>query len=71
MRKLLAMNALAALAMTGALDVASPAIDLEPSAGPAEPTIRTRHKPSGSQPVPGGGARERARRLARMSKQQS
>lgn len=29
-----------------------------------------RHKPSGSHPVAGGGARERARRLARIAKQQ-
>jgi hypothetical protein len=30
----------------------------------------SRRKANGSQPVPGGGARERARRLARMAKQQ-
>lgn len=29
------------------------------------------HKANGSTPVPGGGKRERERRLARMSKQQS
>ncbi len=46
-----------------AMLAAAPMIpDAEPEPGSA------RNRPSGSKPVSGGGARERARRLARMNK---
>lgn len=53
-----------------AMALAAPSMAYEPEADhtPAPATIRTRHKPSGSKPVSGGGARERARRMARMDK---
>lgn len=61
------IGAAAMLAMAGSgMMVASPSV--EPDAGPGEATIRTRRKPSGSTPVPGGGAKERAKRIARMEK---
>lgn len=44
------------------------AAPMEPGAEPEPGTAKNR--PSGSKPVPGGGARERERRLARIAKQQ-
>lgn len=64
MRK--AIIASAAMLMLGATLAAAP---MEPNAE-AEPGS-ARNKPSGSEPVSGGGAKERARRLARMSQQLS
>ena len=59
------MRAGIAAALLGpALAAAAP---MEPGNEPEPGSAR--NKPSGSQPVAGGGARERARRLARMSKQ--
>lgn len=60
-RSILASAALMALAGSGM-------IAASPSAEPGQEPRRTRHKPSGNTPVPGGGTRERARRLARMNK---
>jgi hypothetical protein len=48
-------------AMSAAMAVAAP---MEPAAEPEPGSAHNR--PSGSKPVPGGGAKERARRLARM-----
>jgi hypothetical protein len=53
----------AALVLAGA--AASPAIEI--SEEPLGHRRRDIHKPSGSKPVSGGGARERARRLAKMT----
>lgn len=38
---------------------------------PEPPPGSAKNRPSGSTPVPGGGAKERARRLAKMSKQET
>lgn len=61
-RAIFASAALMALAGSAAM---SPSMEVAPEPGPGEATVRTRHKPSGSQPVSGGGTRERARRLAK------
>lgn len=50
-------------AVSAAMAVAAP---MEPSAEPEPGSVRNR--PSGSKPVPGGGERERERRLRRMNK---
>lgn len=68
MRKsMIGMAALLALSGSGML-AASPSMETDASPGPGEATIRTRHRPSGNTPVPGGGAKERAKRIARMEK---
>lgn len=43
---------------------------LEPHAGPAQ-RGSARNKPSGSKPVSGGGAKERARRAAKLAAENS
>lgn len=53
---------LAGLALASMMSV--PAALLEPASEPAHGSRK--NKPSGSRPVAGGGAKERARRLARM-----
>lgn len=62
-RAMIANAALFALAGAGMMSPmqAIPDVELEP-----EPA---RNRPSGNTPVSGGGARERARRLARMAKE--
>jgi hypothetical protein len=45
--------------------MALPVSPMEPGAEPEPGSARNR--PSGSRPIPGGGARERARRLARLT----
>lgn len=62
-RSIVASAALMALAGSGML-AASPSV--EP--GPGEATVRTRHRHSGNTPVPGGGAKERTKRVAQMEK---
>lgn len=57
------MMAMAALAGMGMFALS--AAPMEPSAEPEPGSARNRS--SGSKPVAGGGARERARRLARMA----
>lgn len=55
----------AALAMMSAA-----AVEAQPMLPEGEPEPGSaRNRPSGNTPVAGGGAKERARRLARMSKQ--
>ena len=63
MRIAMAGMALGALTAAAALE-ASPAYNQPP-----EPGSR-KNKPGGNTPVPGGGAKERARRMARMSTQE-
>lgn len=58
-RSMIASAALMALAGSGIFAESS-------SAEPGQEPRRTRHKPSGNTPVSGGGAKERARRIARM-----
>ncbi len=60
------------LAMFSALAVAgAAALAASPSIEPSEEGRpgSARNRPSGSKPVPGGGAKERARRAARMAEQ--
>lgn len=62
------MNSTMAFAASMVLGAAmAQAAPMEPAAEPAPPGS-ARNKPSGSKPVPGGGARERERRLRRMNK---
>lgn len=49
------------LAIASALAAAEPLPETE-----ANPPGSARNKPSGSKPVPGGGKRERERRMARL-----
>lgn len=55
------MLTIGTLSMIGAMSTAPMEPGVEAESGSA------RNRPSGSKPVAGGGARERARRLARMS----
>ncbi len=65
-RTMMFAGVLGAASLAAAM-AASP--EFEPAAEPEPGSAR--NKPSGSTPVPGGGAKERARRLARLSKQQT
>lgn len=60
---------LAAAIAFGAADLATGLVALEPTTGPEPGSAKNR--PGNNTPVPGGGARERARRLAKMSKQET
>lgn len=54
-------------AVTAALMIQMASVEARATAPEDMPQDRpTRNRPSGNTPVPGGGARERARRLARM-----
>jgi len=55
------------IGLAAAALLASPAIAIEPEHDhtPAPATIRTRHKPTGSKPVSGGGDRQRIRLVTR------
>ncbi len=65
-RSMMALGAMMAMAGVGGL-VPIGAEEVEPGKEPRN-NFREQHRPSGSKPVPGGGARERARRLAQLSK---
>jgi hypothetical protein len=70
MRHLKTMIALSALAAAGALNVAPLGPETLPAPEPADRTPPRRpdyHKPGNNKPVAGGGARERARRAARLN----
>lgn len=64
-RNMMFAGVLGAASLAGAVAIAAVP---DPWPEEAERGSSRRNKPSGSKPVSGGGARERARRLAKMAK---
>lgn len=64
-RNMMFAGVLGAASLAGAVAIAAVS---DPWPEEAERGSPRRNKPSGSKPVSGGGARERARRMARMDK---